>query len=236
MVMMHQVCTDEHLTVRTHAHIFLRTPHFAQFIPMHLQWLKVFERSLCLSPKSSHPRTMSLLGVPKLSAFPSVLTSSTATPTPLTGIRLNLCTTPLWGGPSGHLAHPTPNTGYEPKFCIDVGSEHTPIFRPERASSSPRMTRQSPLRRTLACLNIQEQAAGHLLARTVPTLWKLGSLGSSSRKLVADAENDTNFPSVEESVSRVKRDPDLSVVQTSKARQNLMVLERQAELAVRGEK
>ena len=35
------------------------------------------------------------------------LTSSAASPTPLTGIR---CATPLWGGPSGHLARPIPNT------------------------------------------------------------------------------------------------------------------------------
>ena len=39
-----------------------------------------------------------------------VFSPSTATPTPLTGIRLNPCATPLWGGPSGHLADATPNT------------------------------------------------------------------------------------------------------------------------------
>ena len=33
----------------------------------------------------------------------------TTTQTPLTGIRLNPCATPLWGGPSGLLADPTPN-------------------------------------------------------------------------------------------------------------------------------
>ena len=66
--------------------------------------------SFCVFPKSSHPRTMSLLGVPDFLASPPVLTSSTTTPTPLTGIRLNPCATPLWGGPSGHLADATPNT------------------------------------------------------------------------------------------------------------------------------
>ena len=69
---------------------------------------------------------MSLLGVLEFSAFLSVLSSSTT----LTGIKLNSCATPLWGGPSGHLADPIPNTGYEPKFCIDVSSEHTPIILP----------------------------------------------------------------------------------------------------------
>ena len=61
--------------------------------------------------QSSRPRTMSLLGVPEFSAFPPVLFSSTSTPTPLTGVRLNPCASPLWGGPSGPLADPTPNTG-----------------------------------------------------------------------------------------------------------------------------
>ena len=61
--------------------------------------------------------TMSLLGVPEFSAFPPVFTSSTTTPTPLTGIRLNPCVTPLWGGPSGHLADPTPNTLPKRETC-----------------------------------------------------------------------------------------------------------------------
>ena len=78
---------------------------------------------------------MSLLGVPEFTPFPPVCTSATTTPTPLTGIRLDPCATPLWGGPSGHLADPTPNTGYEPKFCIDVSSEHTPINFPTRNMS-----------------------------------------------------------------------------------------------------
>ena len=54
----------------------------------------------------------------------------------LTGIRLNPCATPLWGGLSLAIwADPTPNTGYEPKFCLDVSSEHTPINLPSRKSS-----------------------------------------------------------------------------------------------------
>ena len=62
--------------------------------------------------------------------FSPVLSSSTTHPRPLTAIRLNPCPTPLWGGPSGHLADPTPHTGYEPKFCIGASSEHTPINLP----------------------------------------------------------------------------------------------------------
>ena len=79
---------------RTHAcaHFFVAC-HFAQFV----QWTCIGSRclrdSLCVSPKSSHPRTMSLLGVPEFSAFSLVFTSSTTT---LTGIRRNPCATRLW--------------------------------------------------------------------------------------------------------------------------------------------
>ena len=41
-------------------------------------------------------------------------------------------TEPVWSGQSGHLAGPTPNTGYQPKFCIDASSEHTPTNLPTR--------------------------------------------------------------------------------------------------------
>ena len=44
----------------------------------------------------------------------------------LTGIRHYLSATPL-EGQSGYLANSIPVTGYEPKTCIHVSSEHTPI-------------------------------------------------------------------------------------------------------------
>ena len=78
--------------------------------PMHLNWLNVFQRSCVCSSKVVPAATMSLLGVPEVTPFPPVCTWSTTTPTPLTGIRPNPGATPLWGGPSGHLADPTPNT------------------------------------------------------------------------------------------------------------------------------
>ena len=61
---------------------------------------------------------MSLLNFPS-TPFPPVFSLSTTTPTPLTGIRLNPCATPLGSGPS-------PDTGYEP----NVSDEHTPINLP----------------------------------------------------------------------------------------------------------
>ena len=87
------------------------------------------------------PQVMSLLNVPS-TPFPPVfsspttsLTPPTASPTSLTGIRSTSCATPLGDGPSGHLADPIPNTGSEPKFCIDVSSERTPMNLPNRNMS-----------------------------------------------------------------------------------------------------
>ena len=68
--------------------------------------------------------------------MPDTLTSFCSTPpqtTPnllLTGIRRTPCATPPAGTLSGHLAESSPHTGYEPKSCIDVSSEHTPINHP----------------------------------------------------------------------------------------------------------
>ena len=47
-----------------------------------------------------------------------------------TGIRSTQSATPRLGGQSGHLADPIQSTGYEPKTCIGVSSEHTPINFP----------------------------------------------------------------------------------------------------------
>ena len=116
---------------RTHAcaHFSRCVSHFAQFIQCTSIGSRCLSDSVCLS------EIMPLLGVLQFSAFPPVLSSSTTTPTPLTGIRLNPCATPLWCGPSGPLACPTPNTSYEPKFCINISSEHTPIILPSRKGS-----------------------------------------------------------------------------------------------------
>ena len=51
----------------------------------------------------SHPiRDHVTPGVTEFTPFPPVFTSKTTTPTPLSGIRLNPCAAPLWGGPSDH--------------------------------------------------------------------------------------------------------------------------------------
>ena len=90
--------------------------------PMHQHWLSVFERAFMCFSQVIPSATMSLLGVPEFTPLPPVFTSSTTTPT-LTGIRLNPCATPLWSGPSGHLADPIPNTegarSYLQTFFVD---------------------------------------------------------------------------------------------------------------------
>ena len=146
----------------------------SQFIQCTCLGSRCLSNSLCVSPKSSHPRTMSLLGVPEFSAFPLVLTPST---TLLTGIRPNPCATALWGGPSGRLADPTPNTGYEPKFCIDVSSEHTPINLPSRKSSNNLENDATVAASEDFGLPRHSGASRsrHSVASTVPTLLKLGS-------------------------------------------------------------
>ena len=83
----------------------LRTIH-----PMHLHWHEVFLRSCVCFSKGIPSASTSLLGVLEFTPFFLVFISVTTTPTPLIGIRLNPCATPLWGGQSGHLADPFPYT------------------------------------------------------------------------------------------------------------------------------
>ena len=74
-----------------------------------------------------------LLDVPD--PFPSFCSTpppSTPNSLPMTGIRRPSCATPPGGLLFGHLAESTPLTGYEPKTCIDVNSEHTPINNPSK--------------------------------------------------------------------------------------------------------
>ena len=125
----HRVNTSPYAHTRTFSRCArLRTPDVSTRLA------KGLAIRLCAS-KVISSLVMSLLNVPS-TTFPPTYSSPTASPTPLTGIRLNPCATPLWSGPSGHhLADPTRNTGYEPKFCIIVSSEHTPINLPTRNMS-----------------------------------------------------------------------------------------------------
>ena len=132
---------------------------------------------------------MCLLNVPSTS-FPPVtssptasLTPPTASQTPLTGIRLNPCATPFRSGRSGHLASPISYTGYEPNFCTDVSSEHTPI-------NLPTMSFQQEYDATITAsegLNLPRHSGSstssqHTAASRVPTLLSKVHWGLASRK------------------------------------------------------
>ena len=186
---------------------------------------------------------------PIFSSPATSLTTPAASPALSTGIRPNPCATPLGDGLPGHLAGPIPNTGHEPKFCIDVDSERAHADQPSvqkheiTASVDLNLPRHSGA----------SSSSQHLAASKVSTLSKLGASGTSLPKVLADRdsvvgrtsiketcadmERETVFSSLVESVSREKRDRDLNVVQSSRDRQHLhTILERKAELAVRGGK
>ena len=95
--------------------------------------------SLCALKKSSH-LTACFAGHVSAYLTPSHrfvprLHFTTPTSRPLPAIRSIPCATSLEGRQCGHLAEPLPNTGYEPKSCIDVSSGHTPINYPSRRTS-----------------------------------------------------------------------------------------------------
>ena len=94
----------QHVTVRTHAHFFsLRTPHV-------ITRLASQGPDVALCVQKSHFIFGHVFSECSLTPFLRIFSSSTASPTPLTGIRHDPRAAPLWGGPSVHLADPTPNT------------------------------------------------------------------------------------------------------------------------------
>ena len=143
----------------THHRTYTRALFLAAHARSHVQLkFKGWTICLCASKLISSLFTC-LLNVP-LAPFPPIFSLPTASPTPLTGIRLTPCATTLWSGPSGHVADPIPNTGHEPKLYIDVSSELTPINLPTRnMSSSKSKTRRSTLPRTSIYLDIPERRA-----------------------------------------------------------------------------
>ena len=94
--------------------------------------------------------------------------------------------------PSVHLADPIQNTGYEPKICIDVGSEHTPINLPSR-NMSVRQKYDATITASedLIYLDIPEHQAAAIILQQAefPTLLKRGLLGTSLTKVLADYDS-----------------------------------------------
>ena len=91
---------------------------------------------------------------------------------------------------SGHLAEPIPNTGYEPKLCIDASNEHTPINFPTRHRNFPHEYDETIATTEDLDLPLHSGASSsskHTAAASrVPTLSKLGSLGNSITQVLAD--------------------------------------------------
>ena len=126
--------TEDRTPRRTH--IFLTAAHLITDHHTHMRVAQVWDvLHLCASEQSSTHNMFHrpLLDVPDTCPF----FCSTPSPSSLsmTELRRSPCATPLWGGPSGHLADPNPNTGYEPSTCIAVSSEHTPINHSSRRNS-----------------------------------------------------------------------------------------------------
>ena len=199
--------------------------------PVHMHWLKMLER-FCVSLRN-HPIRAPCHSWVFLSFLLSLLSCLRLRRLRLTGIRVK----PVRDSPLAWARLAIWPTRLQTQV-ISPSSASTSAarirrstFRPETAASTWRMTRQ------IAASEDFELASSsrHSVARIVPTLLKLGSPGSGTRKLAADADHET-VVSVEESLLTENRDPDLNVTQTLKDGQNLhKFLERTAELACRGE-
>ena len=192
--------------------------------------------------KSYPSRSMfhkTLLGVPDtFSSFCSSPLRTTPTSRPLTGIRRPPLCHFAGREQSGHLAEPLPHTGYEPKSCIDVSSEHTPTNYTWRRNS---FNSEKDLTTTAAASGnsdgFHQQAAAIGSSQHVPASevnpWLSADMLARTRKPV---RGNVSNVSVEETLSKGKRDRDLESVQTLSERHILQVyLEQKAEMAVRGE-
>ena len=183
----------KHLTVRTHARIFLA----AHSLRTHT-WGPRFDESSCVPQKLFH-----LLSC--LRSFDSVSSIFTASVTSLTTLTVSLalstgrrpqpCAT-LEKELSGHLANSSPNTGYKPwlleyKFCIDVDSEHTPINLPTRNMGFPQkyaatITGSEDL--SLPRHPGASSSSQHSAASRIRTMSKLDELGTSLMKVTANRD------------------------------------------------
>ena len=177
-------CTDKHLNRMAHTRIFFSLRTLPRQMWWHV-WLKSL--TICLrASKIISSLVMSLLNVPSI-VFPPIfsspaasLTPPTAWPTPLTGIRLNPCATPLWRGPSGHLVDPIPTH----RLWAQV------LYRCQwRAhADQPSDQKRSPLPRTLIYLDTPEHqaAASTRQQADFPLCWNtiLFHVGQAPRRLV----------------------------------------------------
>ena len=115
-----------------------------------------------------------------------------------------------------HLAESSSYTGYEPKSCIDVSSEHTPInYSSRRNSFNVDNDFTTAVAASENSDDFHQQAAASGSPQPVPASvvnpWLSTDMWSSNRKLV---RGNASITSVEGTLSRGKRDRDLESVQT----------------------
>ena len=121
---------------------------------------------MCFEKKESHPHTMSLIGDPDCSSFCSTTPTFISPTATLIGTRIQIRATPLLSGQSVSVAETTQNTDCEPKFCVDVSSEHTPNF-PSGVTVCNREDDLKTLSQLLRILTIffnQQQSAAVIIA------------------------------------------------------------------------
>ena len=132
------VLKTEHLVARTFSQRF-SVAHF--YLHTHMRVTQDVHRSCVVPVRTLKSSTHSIFHRPLfdvLDPCPSCCSTpppSTPTALPMSGIRRSPCATPHGGLLFGYLAESTPLTGCEPKTCIDVSSEHTPINHPSRRDS-----------------------------------------------------------------------------------------------------
>ena len=160
---------------------------------------------LCVSEKSLLSATMSLLGVPEFSPFPPVLdfvhfdtdTTDWNQTEPVRDSAQGVDRLAIWPiRLQTQVRSPS-------SASTSVASTHPSIFLPERAvfqlESDATFAASEDL--DLPRHSGASNSSRHTAASTVPTLLKLGPVGTSSRKVAADVDPETIVPSVFESVS-----------------------------------
>ena len=86
---------------------------------------------------------------------------------------------------SGHLANPIPDTRSEPKFCVDISDEHTPINLPDSNRNFPHEYDATIVPRHSGASSSWHTAAA---SRVLPVS-KLGSLGNRLTNVFADYDS-----------------------------------------------
>ena len=156
----------------------------------------------------------------------------------MTGIWGSSCATPSGGLLFGHLAEPTPLTGYKPKTCIDVNNEHTPLNYTSRRNSFN--IENNDLTTTTAASDnsdgFHQQAAASGGPQRAPASvvnpWLGADTWSSTRKLVRGNES---LSSVEGTLSRGKKEIKIWKVCKLERKNVHVYLEQKAGSAVQGE-